>query len=128
MMVRLFFILAVLFVTASAQAQRGANIIEVPIFTYFECETHGQLKVISRADRGIYDIQYADVLSLIRGTFQYTPRTNGGSVFSYPAYVGAPAHQLGTFRFNANEGVVYLNMVTWTTRCMVAGTFDVNQI
>ncbi len=113
-----------------AQAQPVPNIIEVPIFTYFQCENGGQLKVISQVDRGMYDIQYADILALVRGTFRYIPGTNGGSIFDYAAHFQSQPNQVGEFRFIANEGTVYITMATWpaAARCFIAGTFDVTDL
>ncbi len=125
---------AVLFVVAlfgaAAQAQPVPNIIEVPIFTHFQCDNGGQLRVISQADRGVYDIQYADVLVLVRGTFQYTPGTNGGGVFDYPAYLQSRPNQIGLFNFVANEAAVYIQMGLWPSpaRCFAVGTFDVTDL
>lgn len=127
MKTKVLFILALMFGTA-AYAQPVPNIIEVPTYTYFECENHGQLKVITQVDRGVYAIQYADVLALIRGTFQYTPGTNGGAVFDYPAYVQGRSNQIGNFRFVAPESMVYMDMATWSTRCRMAGTFDITNL
>ncbi len=126
---------AVLFVVAlfggvAVQAQPAPNIIEVPIFTHFQCDNGGQLRVISQVDRGVYDIQYADVLALVRGTFQYTPGTNGGGVFDYPAYFQSSSNQIGRFSFVADEAAVYMQMALWLNpaRCLAVSNFDVTDL